>query len=104
MRNVIFKLKIPLPDKENEYQEFKFEDPNDICKKLDISTTTLYRIINKTMKFTHNDKKYLEGIIIERELLPLKYPKRIKKSAEDIAKEKKEFRNKILDTLTSPSC
>lgn len=100
MRNVVFKLKIPIPDKANEYQEFTFDNPNDICKKLDISTTTLYRLINNTIKFAHADKKHLEGIIVEREYLPLKQPKRVKKTVEAIENDKKNFRNKLLETLT----
>ena len=34
MKLVVFKLKIPISGKEEEYTEFTFNNPNEICDKL----------------------------------------------------------------------
>lgn len=99
MRHVIYILKIPIPDKPNEYEEFKVDDPKKICEKLKISITCFNRIVKGTFKCSHSNKKYLEGIIIEREYQPLKKPSVVKKTEEEIAKEKEEFRKNIINDM-----
>lgn len=58
-------VKIPIPGKDNEYIEKRYEDPSDLCEKLKISKTTMYQIINKKIKYKHESVKNLKGIIIE---------------------------------------
>lgn len=96
MRHVIYKLKIPNPLKINEYEEFTISDPKIICEKLSISMTCFNRILNGTMKYSHQNKKYLEGVIIEKEYLE---SKRIKKTKEEIKKEQEEYRLNIISNL-----
>lgn len=99
MRHVNYILRIPVPDKPNEYEEFKVEDPKKICDKLKISMTCFNRILRGTFKCSHNGKKYLEGIIIEREYQPLKKPSAVKKSEEEIELEKEAFRKNIITEM-----
>ena len=91
MKLVVFKLKIPIPNKESEFSEFTFNNPNEICEKLDISVSALYAICNKTYKWSHKTSKHLQGIIIERETV---YSNRKEKELQ--MKEEKQKRKQEL--------
>lgn len=99
MKNIEYKLKIPSLEIENEYTEFILNSPQEVADKLKISVTTVYRIIQNKYKYTHLDKKYLEGIQIEKIVKPTKQPRRIKKTEEDIKTEKIDFRKTLLESL-----
>ena len=99
MKNIQYKLKIPSLENENEFNEFIFETPNEVADKLNVSITTIYRILKGEFKYLHTDKKHLEGIQIEKIVKPLKHPRRIKKTEEDIKTEKIDFRKTLLESL-----
>ena len=99
MRHIIYILKIPINNKPNEYEVFKVEDSKKICEKLKISITCFNRILNKSFKCSHSNKKHLEGIIIEREYQPLKKAKPVKKTDEEVEKEKEDFRKSIISEM-----
>ena len=99
MKNIEYKLKIPSLENENEFSEFIIETPQEVADKLKVSITTVYRILKGEYKYSHLDKKYLEGIQIEKIVKPLKQPRRIKKSVEEIKTEKIDFRKTLLESL-----
>ena len=105
MRKVIYLVKIPKPDKKEEYEELTFNKTEEVCEKMGISVTTLYSIINKKLKYNHVDKKHLEGIIIEKIIQePKKKQKpdctKSKKSKEEIEESKKDFQTKLIELNT----
>ncbi len=91
MKLVEYIVKIPNPTKEGEYEEFTCAKTTEVCAKLKISTTTMYGIMNKTIKFSHDNKKHLEGIIIEKHFLEPKKVRKPKKTEEEIKEIKSEF-------------
>ena len=99
MKNIQYKLMIPSLDNETEFNEFIFETPKEVAERLNVSLTTVYRILNNDFKYSHSDKKHLEGIKIEKIVKPLKHPRRIKKTAEQIAFEKIDYRKNLLESL-----
>ena len=99
MKNVQYRLKIPSIEKENEFEEFIFNKPDEIAEKLKISITTVYRLINGSFKYSHVEKKHLQGIVIEKIIQPLKHPRRVKKTEREIKKETIDFRKTLLETL-----
>jgi hypothetical protein len=94
---VIYKLRIPKPDTENEYEEFIFKKAQDILEKLSISKTTFYRIINKTLKCNTIETNHLKGIIIEKEFENNSVKDILVKTENEI--KINEFRKNIIEKL-----
>lgn len=99
MRSVIFKVKVPIPDKEGEYKEFEFNSPEKVCEMLNIPVPTLYAITQGRIKFTHESLKHLANIKIEKISIPAKNPRKKKKPVEVIEEERKTFEKKLYEKL-----
>lgn len=63
MKLVEYTVKIP---KDDGYAIFTYNNTKDVCTKLGITTSALFRIINKTMKYNTKKLSVYEGIIIEK--------------------------------------
>ena len=98
MRPVIFKVQIPVPDT-NEYKEYEFNSPKEVCDLLKISASTLYAIIQGRIKFSHDHLKHLINIKIQRIPVPPKFKQYKKKSLDVIQQDQKDFQQQLLDKL-----
>ena len=103
MKLVNFKVKIPIPEKNDEYKEFQFTSPKDVCKELSISESALYSICNNTFKWSHKRNKHLQGIIIERQTVyanneekeKLKEEKKKLKIEKKLKKEESKYKEEL---------
>ena len=89
MKLVEYIVKIP---KDDTFVEFSFNSTKDVCDKLEITTSALFRIINGTMKYNTKKLSAYEGIIIEK--------REIKKEKEPIT-DKTKFQNDLINKLTN---
>jgi hypothetical protein len=99
MRSVIFKVKIPIPDKDGEYKEYEFSRPDDVCTLLNIPTATMYAIIQGKIKFSHKSIQHLANIKIER--IPIE-KKNKKKTQKEIEESRRNFEKQLLEKLEQP--
>ena len=83
-----FLVRIPKPENENEFNEYRFSTIEEVSKFLEITPNTIYSLRTKWLKLVHTDKKKLQGVTIEK--LNVFYP--AKKNEEKIREEINEFR------------
>ena len=97
MRIVKFKVYIPKTNVPNEYEEFEYNSPMEVCNALKIKRATLYAIINEKFKCAFFKQKYLEGIKIKS--FPVINAIAQPKTKDEIIKESKEIQKNLLETL-----
>ncbi len=97
MRIVKFKVYIPKPDILNEYEEFEYNTPAEVCDALKIKRSTMYSIINNKFKCAFLKQKYLEGIKIKN--FSVVNSNIQQKTKDELINENKQIQQKLLETL-----
>ena len=89
MKQEKFLVRIPKPDDENSFNEYKFSTIQEVSDFLEISQNTIYSLRTKRLKLVHTDKTKLQGVTIEK--IPVFYPskKNEDKPKEDIIEYRK---------------
>ena len=52
-----FLVRIPKPENENEFNEYRFSTIEEVSKFLEITPNTIYSLRTKRLKLVHTDKK-----------------------------------------------
>ena len=102
MRSVVFKVKIPVPERPGEYKEYEFTKPDDVSNLLNIPTPTMYAIIQGKIKFSHESIRHLANIKIERFPVEGKKKRKKKKTQEEIDEDRRIFERQLLERLDRP--
>lgn len=104
VKQLKYKIKIPIPSSENEtsYIEKSFASIPEVATFLKISTNTLYSFRSGRLKCIHSEKKILSGIIIEK--LDVEYNGKGKNKEDEeilVEEKKKKYREELQKQITS---
>jgi hypothetical protein len=98
MRDTTYKIRIPIPDKEGEFEETTFSHREDVCEFLNISQATFYTMIKNKERHQRYNNSHLKGITIEV-IRPQIEKKREVKVKRDPENDRKEYVNNLLHKI-----